>query len=920
MKKLLLCIAGFTWLSCVVMAQSIDSKKIVDKQNGMPIKGASVKVYGPVNTVILLNEKGFSDLSKLPKGRYTIMVTAPGYEAYQEEIQLDSDNKFPVIGLAKVNDALPNFEDTPIFDDLSDDISSTGLSSGVVLSSTKDPFSKAVSYVFSSTRFSQRGFGGEYGIQYLNGVPMNDANTGYDVWALWGGLNDVFRNQMTSTTFEPLEYGFGLAGVSNNVETRASSYGFNRRLTYSNSNKTYTNRLMLTYTTGLMNNGWAVAASLSRRWGDGLGSYVRGVFYDATGAFLSVEKKIGAYNSLNLTLLAAPTRRGVASASTQEAYDLVESNYYNPSVGLQNGKWRNAREKANFEPIVQLSHYLEPSTDLKIVSTFTFRGGWNKYSALNWYNAPDPRPDYYRYLPSYFTSMATSDSQDPEAASFYQDLWRSERNVRYINWDRLFSVNRNNETSVYDQSGNVIASGKRALYMIEDRHQDQTEWGLSSRTHWNAFDHIKVDAGLNYRNNITQYYDAVGDLLGADFVYDIDKFAERDFGGDREKIQIDLNNPDHIARKGDRFGYDYRAYTQLFNLWANLQYNLGDWQAYTAFNVDYSRLYRKGMHRRGLFPTNSFGNSDILKFLSFGTKVGATYKINGHHYLAVNGMFVQKAPNFQSVFISPRTRNSYVDDLKSQNIYSAEASYLIRMPYLSGRVTGYYTYTQNGIRAMSFYDDSHSAFSNFVISNIATQQVGIEAGMEVKLSTTLWATGAITLSSNRYANNPSYIQTVDNSAEVIDRNTVYWDGLNMGSGPQTAATVGLTYNAPWYGIFGINANYFDRNYISMNPTVRTDVARQQLDYKYIKPEEMKGGFTVDVFLGYSWRINWNTYLRFSLSANNILNNRNIISGGYEQLRVRTYRDGDTTSLLRPFPNKYSYMYGTTFFFNTSLQF
>jgi hypothetical protein len=46
-------------------------------------------------------------------------------------------------------------------------------------------------------------------------------------------------------------------------------------------------------------------------------------------------------------------------------------------------------------------------------------------------------------------------------------------------------------------------------------------------------------------------------------------------------------------------------------------------------------------------------------------------------------------------------------------------------------------------------------------------------------------------------------------------------------------------------------------------------------------------------------------LGFNASVNNLLNNKNILAGGYEQLRW------DQQDLSR-FPNKYSYMTGTTF--------
>lgn len=920
MRKLLL-LAGLLSLSYMVMAQSPNSTKVIDRHSGKALTESTLKVYGPMNTTIQQNKKGEFDLSKLPKGNYSFMLTSPGYEAIQFRFVIDGIKNLPLLKMDQLA-SNSNLDDSSIIvEDLDEDTGNTDRSSGVLLTSSRDPFNNAASFVFSSARYNARGLAGEYGTQYLNTVPMNDLNTGYGVWSLWGGLNDVFRNQTSSTSFEPLEYGFGSIGVSNNLNTRASSYGKRRQFAYSNSNRTYSNRAMFTYTTGMMNNGWAIAASVSRRWGNGEYSYVRGTFYDATSAFLSIEKRLDKNNSINLMALAAPTRRGVASASSQEAYDLVGSNFYNPNIGRQDGKWRNARVKSNFEPVVQLSHYFEPSKDFKLTNVLSFRSGWNKYSALNWYNSPDPRPDYYRYLPSYFTWMAGADMQDPESAALYEGLWHSDPNMRYVNWDRMYDINRNNNRTIYNAEGKEIAKGRSALYVIEDRHTDQNELAVSSVMNWNALNWLRVDAGLSYRYNVTQNYAEVGDLLGADFVYDIDKFADRDFGGDPNKAQIDLNNRDHIAYKGDRFSYDYNSYNQVLNLWTNLKYDLGALQAYTAFDLDYSRIYREGKHRRGLFPNNSYGESDKLNFVAFSTKAGLTYKINGHHYLAMNAAFLQKAPNFKNAFISPRTRNDYADNLKKQNIYAVDASYLMRLPYLSGRITAFYNYSQNGLQSMSFYDDAQAAFSNYTISDISTQQMGLELGLEAKLSTTLTANAALSLMQNKYANNPTYLQTVDNSAKIVDQNTIYWKGLNMANGPQTASTIGLTYRAPWYGTFGINANYFGRNFVSMNPSVRTDRARADLDYKYILPEEMKGGFTVDVFAGYSWRITWDVFLRFNLSVNNVLNNKNIVSSGYEQLRIRTMQDADGSSkLMRPFASKYSYMYGTTFFFNTSLQF
>lgn len=922
MKRLLKVLSIGALAASSLMAQDIGSQVVLDHNTGQAIKGASVSVWGPVRARIQTDKAGRYDLTDLPKGRYTITVTAPGYEARQ--IQVVKDAEKPLASFTVHLKPLEEYNDLDAFATI-EDISESAAShteQSSLLTATRDPFGSATSYVFSSARFNTRGYDTPYSTQLLNGLPMNDLNTGYSVWSLWGGLNDFTRLQTYSETMEPIDVALGGLGVSSNLQLRPSMYRAQRRATYSNSNRTYSNRMMLTWQTGEMKNGWSVALGASRRSGNGLYSYVRGTHYDAWGYFLGIEKKLDELNSLSLIALGSPTRRGVASASTQEVYDLVGSNFYNPNVGLQNGKWRNARERNNHEPVVQLSHYFDDvARRLKITTTVGYRFGWNSYSSLNWYNAPDPRPDYYRYLPSYFTTMATAANQDPETAALYEDLWHSDRNTRYINWDQLYAINRGNTAPLYNASGRLIANGARALYMIEERHTDQNEFGAASNASWIASDRIKLDGGLYYRYNNTSNYSSVGDLLGASYLYDIDKFAERDFSGDPSKIQIDLLNPDNIAVRGDKFGYNYQSITEKYGSWANIAFTFRKVDTYLGLSLTQTNMHRRGNQKRGLFPDNSLGNSSELRFFDLGAKIGATYKISGQHYLAFNAAYIEQAPTFMSVFVSPRTRNTTISNPESENMLSGDLTYAIRLPWLRGRLTGFYTRISNKTRSMSFYDDAQAAFSNFTLSNVATRHMGVEIGLEAKLTPTLTANGALALGHYSYDSNPSYIQTIDNSNQIVDQDIVYWKGLMLSGTPQTAATIGLNYRAPWYGFFGINANYYDRNYISMNPVLRTDRGRTAFSQDIINPDKLSGGFTLDLYAGYSWRIKRDVFLRFNLSVSNVLNNKKVNNGGFEQLRVRTQRDDNgIAQLYRPFDSKISYMYGTTFFFNTSLQF
>ena len=141
---------------------------------------------------------------------------------------------------------------------------------------------------------------------------------------------------------------------------------------------------------------------------------------------------------------------------------------------------------------------------------------------------------------------------------------------------------------------------------------------------------------------------------------------------------------------------------------------------------------------------------------------------------------------------------------------------------------------------------------------------------------------------------------------------------HVGGAPELAGSVGFKYNAPKYWFVGVNANYFDENYVDINPERRTAEAltsfvvtdpqwRQILDQEKLDP-----AYTIDIWGGKSWRISGN-YLGFTLSVDNILNKKDNVTRGFEQLR---YDQGD----VNKFPSKYMYMYGRTYMLNVYYRF
>ena len=162
---------------------------------------------------------------------------------------------------------------------------------------------------------------------------MNKMYNGRPQWSNWGGLNDVMRNQEFTSGLLPSEYAFGGVLGTTNINVRASLYKKGGRISYASSNKSYTSRILGSYASGVLKNGWAYALSIGRRWGEE--GFQEATLYDSNSFFTTIEKKINTQHSLSLTTIFAPNRRGKSSPNTQEVFDL-KSIKYNEYWGVQN--------------------------------------------------------------------------------------------------------------------------------------------------------------------------------------------------------------------------------------------------------------------------------------------------------------------------------------------------------------------------------------------------------------------------------------------------------------------------------------------------------------------------------------------------------------------------------------------------------
>lgn len=892
--------------------------RVVSRAGRAALDGVRITMTPGDRTALSASDGAFL-IEGVEPGNYALRFETPDFEPLTIAVRVDRlvhDMQAVVMVPASQREAL----DDSIFAEFDVETGSDAQSLPTSLSASKDVFNNIASYKFSEMRFNVRGYDSQYQDVYMNGIRLNDALTGYTPWSLWSGLNDATRNQENTTGLRISEVGLGGVGGTTNIVTLPSQMRKGLRASLVSANSNYRFRVMATYASGRQDNGWSYAFSLSTRQGGN--DYVDGVYYNAFGYFAAVEKEFNARHRLALTVLGAPTERGAQQASTQEAYDLVGNNYYNPNWGWQDGKRRNARVRDYHEPLVMLNYIADFSERSRLSLAASYRFGQNGYSALTWQNGPDPRPDYYRYLPSYFERDG-----NPAGAAMQQVYWQANYdNIRHFDWDNMYQTNYL-QNDPADEA--LYGPGRRSNYMVEERHTDQRDLNFAA-----LFSHLfrngsKLNAGLALRRNRTEYYSEVKDLLGGDYWADIDKFAERDFASTPEAYQNNLDyyfahGAAHAARKGDKYSYDYYAHVAKGSAWLSYAFSVGRLAVTAGGEIGFANMWREGRWRKGLFPDNSKGDSEKLDFLTYKGKLNLAYRFSAAHAVEANVLYMQQAPDFRSAFVSPRTRNTVTPNLKEERIFAADASYNLRLGDLKARLSGFVTTIRDQAKVLSYYDDVASTYTNFAMSGIDKLHFGLEAALSAPIWRGLTLNAAVSWGQYTYDSNPDYVQTQDNSAAVISRGRVYWKDFHVESTPQLAANIGLAYRSNRNLFLSLDANFYDNMYLSMSPIYRTDEVISSgmtpADIAYIRRQENFGSaFVLNASVGKNWSIMRKYTLGFSLSVNNILNDQDIKTGGYEQTRLVKNTETAVTS-YQPFDSKYFYMFGTTYYMNLYFRF
>jgi len=786
-----------------------------------------------------------------------------------------------------------------------------GMESSFIVSSlhaNKDPFYNTASFGFAAAGFMIKGLDASFSQTLLNGLPIKSLLTGSPHFAIYSGLQQMMRKTIAVDGISGNELSFGSLGNTTGADIRAIVMLQENKIAATISNRAYAHKYVVQMSTGPLKNGWAFAAHLNARLASE--GYYSGCSYTGYGYMLSVDKKIKERIILSLSLLGAPIAAERQAPVLQESLQYFGA-YYNPNWGMQNGLKRNAVKSTTHLPTLIFSTALSLPAAQKLNIAFGITMGVKSITGLDWNSAADPRADFYKYLPSFYQDSALQ-------ALMHQELLQNPSKGQ-LDWTGMYTLNAmSNEPVMFSGNPNLLLQ-KKAAVIVENR-MDAQQTFVASLVYQSPIGKVGLfTAGMNAQLERHHFYKKVHDLLGADYYVNINQFAEDALQIRTDVNQFDIENPNQIILQHQKFGYNYLAKFLQTGAFLQSKWTFNRFDIFAGLQLTGNSFNRVGLVKNGLFPLQSKGVSYTYHFTSPEAKLGATYKLKGRHYFALELLSASRAPLFDNVFVAPKMRSTVTDHISSEKIRSVLIGYKYQSNFCKIGFRAFLISQRGAQDVLTFYHDGYHSFVNYALTGINKIMQGLETSIDFSLSENLSLQLIGALGDYRFNSRQQLVVSSDNDAAVLERGVVYVNNYKVARTPQRVAAVNINYRlGSFFSI--ISAHYMDNRWMSFNPIRRTYGALATLDTITISVQrslitaqtQFPAMFTVGALLGQS--IRWYHVknkkpqsIMCIVSLNNILQNSPVLMGGYEQLRF------DVAGLkVNKFPPKYFLGYGFNF--------
>ena len=592
-------------------------------------------------------------------------------------------------------------------------------------------------------------------ILILNGIAWDSKSLGFTLYNAMSGVNSLSKTATIQTFPSIMHYA--------TINASANS----KQITFSSRLQPFNGRQLnqVSWSTGLRKQSWANILKLQEE---------KTVVQDPAlgkrtllGIAFSTEKILSNHASLGFAIWYNDIQQTKQSPSVLEASSLSGNTIYHPGWGWFNGQLLFPNARQSNLPMAQIQYSTNPNAKHFFQISWGLAKGKQSEDGLDWNATKDPRPDYYKYLPSYY--------RDSLLQQKIKLAFQENPSLLQLDFDQM-------------KKTNLSSKDGRSYYIISREYSKIAvlQQAIKYRFAWNE----RIQLALNYNAAFykIEKSNAIVNLLGGKYYLNYNSWVNDD-GVD--VFQFNLKAPDHKVVEGASWGAHYAIQNidQQVGFIGTVQFPKWEYTFEAGYGM---RLFqREGFNQNGLYPNRSLGKSIWYTFPSSRIQWQTIYKHSPRIYISFNSFSQHLAPSWNEAFVNLALQDKLSDFLLPLQQSGIDLGIHYLGIYCRTDWHLYHYWQKNKMGNTSFYHDYYNAFVQGSYGLLHSNSFGLEGGAETNFNALLNFQLAFSWGRSVIINNPIYTIQLINNAFPLESGNLYLQNLPASSSPPIVLATGI---------------------------------------------------------------------------------------------------------------------------------
>ncbi len=745
---------------------------------------------------------------------------------------------------------------------------------------------------FGDGRVNVRGFDMNNTAVMINGVPVNDMESGAVYWSNWAGLSDVTSAMQIQRGLGASKLAIASIGGTINVLTRAADKKREGNVTVGLGNDGYL-KTLFSYNTGKSDKGWSTSFLMSRTAG---ATYIDGSDFEAYNYYFALGYQPNKKHDFQFTFTGAPqwhmqNYQSRISDLIKYGKDGDPNRKYNPNWGYLNGDIMSQSVNYYSKPVMSVNWDWNMSEKSKlstvIYASWGRGGGTGVLGSIN--------------------KKGINDAQFKNAEG-------------QIRFDDIYAWNQGQSVADFGLDNATPGIGTRSNGFTRRSHVNSHDWyGFLTNFQHKVNNNWSFSAGLDGRYYYGYHPGVISDFWGNSEFRETNDLNQKPYYAITQSY-APKNSANPFAKaiedRSQIASRNFDGQVMWLGAFGQLEYSNDKVSAFVQGSVSNQQFQRidnwviDGVTvQQGKVVNRKTGFEGIW---GYNAKAGVNYNINDQHNVFANVGYYSKQPNNYAVF--PSNQQVVNSNLTNEKIASAELGYGFRTSKLRANVNLYYTTWKDRFQRLSSINaptpipGNPNATTRVYINLLGVQEVHMGAEFEASYKVTdyLDLNGMFSIGNWEYKNNPvgeifdeNNLPFNDFSGADGNRVNLALDGIKISDAAQTTASLGFTvkpikdfniysnwrYAANLYGMFNI-----DQNFIIKDGVIPKAAEKGALEYPSYNLFDLGMSYTFKLENGHRLTLTGNVY--------NLLDTY-YISDGRSSTHIKTLGDFTGSSTQTP---------------------